>query len=66
MRWGELTAACRVGSGVVVGVANFYNRVLIQGEGIGSAWEAGERIRVALRTLGSDLAGEILVRALVD
>ena len=66
MRWGELIAACRVGSGVVVGFTNFYNRVLIQGEGVGSAREAGERIRGALRTLGSDLAGEIFVRSLVD
>ena len=62
--WADQIEACRVGPGVVVAFESFYNRVLIQGTQVGDARSCGPRLRQLMRDLGSELAGELKIRAL--
>lgn len=64
MSWASLIAACRVGPGVVVGLAHYHNRVLIQGSQVGGARRAGARMREALQEIGSGMAKGLTVRQL--
>ena len=64
--WEKLVSAARVGPGVVVEFESYYNRVLIQGHGVGQARSSGDRLRKMMRLMGSDLAGGIRVRTLQD
>jgi len=53
-------------SACVVELDRFQNRILLQGPALGSAREAGPRLREQLRALGSRLAEEISLRKLAD
>jgi hypothetical protein len=66
MSWRSLMAESRVGPGVLVEFAAFYNRVLIQGRAVGGAREAGMKLRGALRGLGSRMAEGLTVKLLKD
>lgn len=62
--WSEMFAACRWEGkpGVIVEFGHYYNRVLIQGEAVGTAREAGQRLRIALRRIRSRNAARISVK----
>jgi len=62
--WDDLIAASRVGPGVVVEFESYYNRILIQGSGVGGARSCGYRLRKLMRLLGSDLTDDIRLRTL--
>lgn len=65
MSLAELERRCRGGGrACVVEMDRFHNRILLQGDDLGSARELGRRLRELLTLLGSRLAGEISVRAL--
>lgn len=66
MTWRDLIRACRHRDGVVIEFEHFYNRVVIQGRGLGTAREAGRILRAELRALGSNTADAIGVRTLSD